>query len=96
MELDAGGGGYFRIYPYAFSRWALKRVNNHEARPGVFYFHPWELDPGQPRQRGIGLKTRFRHYTNLSRMKGRLRQLLTDFTWGRMDEIFLPGKEGRS
>lgn len=96
QNIPIGGGGYFRIYPYAFSRWALNRVNNHEAQPGVFYFHPWELDPAQPRQRGIGLKTRFRHYTNLARMQGRLRRLLTDFAWGRMDEVFLAGQEARS
>lgn len=96
QNIPVGGGGYFRIYPYAFSRWALHRVNNHEAQPGVFYFHPWELDPAQPRQRGIGLKTRFRHYTNLARMEGRVRRLLTDFSWGRIDEVFLPAREAQS
>lgn len=87
--LPCGGGGYFRLLPYPLSRWALRRVNAHDAQPAVFYFHPWEIDPGQPRQVGIGLRTRFRHYVNLARMEGRLARLLTDFQWDRMDEIFL-------
>ncbi len=88
-KLPCGGGGFFRLYPYAFSRWALRRINRRDAQPGMFYFHPWEIDPAQPRQRGIGLKTRVRHYLNLGRMESRLRRLLADFSWGRMDAIFL-------
>jgi len=83
-----GGGGYFRLYPYAVSRWALRRVNQSDGRSAVFYFHPWEIDPDQPRQQGIGLKTRFRHYLNLGRMERRLRRLAGDFRWARMDELF--------
>ncbi len=90
-KLPCGGGGYFRLFPYALSRWALQRVNQHDGESAVFYFHPWEIDPGQPRQAGIGLKTRVRHYLNLSRTEARLARLLGDFRWGRMDEIFLPG-----
>jgi Domain of unknown function (DUF3473) len=67
----------------------LKRVNNREGQPCIFYFHPWELDPDQPRQSGVSLKTRFRHYTNLSRMKQRIEALLLDFQWDRVDRIFL-------
>ena len=89
--LPCGGGGFFRLYPYRFSRWALRRVNAAEGRPAVFYFHPWELDPQQPRPDGVGLRSRFRHYLNLSRMAHRLERLLGDFRWGRMDEIFLAG-----
>jgi len=85
----AGGGGYFRLFPYPLSRWMIARVNQLEQRSGIFYFHPWELDPGQPRQAGVGLKTRFRHYLNLERMESRLRALAADFQWGRMDHIFL-------
>ena len=85
----AGGGGYFRLLPYAASRWALRRINSVDAQAGIFYFHPWELDPGQPRQRGIAFKTRFRHYLNLHRMEGRIARLLRDFQWGRVDHIFL-------
>ena len=64
-NLPAGGGGYFRLAPYALSRWAINRVNRVDRRPAIFYFHPWEIDPQQPRVNGIGLKTRFRHYVNL-------------------------------
>ncbi len=89
-NLPSSGGGYFRLLPYALSRWMLRKVNAEDREPAVFYFHPWEIDPGQPRVAGIDAKTRFRHYVNIARMEGRLAQLLADFRWGRMDEIFLP------
>jgi polysaccharide deacetylase family protein (PEP-CTERM system associated) len=89
-NLPSSGGGYFRLLPYALSRWMLRKVNAQDGEPAVFYFHPWEIDPGQPRVPGIDAKTRFRHYVNIPRMEGRLRQLLADFRWGRMDHIFLP------
>ena len=85
----ASGGGYFRLFPYAVSRWLLTQVNQGDTESAVFYFHPWEIDHDQPRIPGINAKTRFRHYLNLHRMEGRLRRLLADFEWGRMDEIFL-------
>lgn len=88
-NLPAGGGGFFRFWPYPVSRWLLQRVNQQDGQAGIFYFHPWELDPGQPRQHGIGLKTRFRHYVNLHRMEARLMALTRDFHWDRMDRIFL-------
>ncbi|MEO5333698.1 MAG: DUF3473 domain-containing protein, partial [Magnetococcus sp. YQC-5] len=88
-RIPCGGGGFFRLYPYGVSRWAWRRLNHGEKRPGVFYFHPWEMDPGQPRIQGIGLKTRFRHYLNLRRMEGRLTALWRDFQWGRMDQVFV-------
>ena len=87
-NLPAGGGGYFRLAPYALSRWAINRINQVDRRPAIFYFHPWEIDPQQPRVNGVGLKTRFRHYVNLNRTELKLRQLLTDFRWDRMDRIF--------
>lgn len=87
--LPCGGGGYFRLLPYALSRWAMRRVNSVDGQPCVFYFHPWEIDPQQPRQQGINLKTRVRHYLNLSRMETRLTHLLRDFKWQRMDRVFL-------
>ncbi|MFP4279428.1 MAG: XrtA system polysaccharide deacetylase [Halochromatium sp.] len=90
-KFPCGGGGYFRLFPYALSRWALRRVNRRDGASAVFYFHPWEIDPEQPRQAGIGLKTRVRHYLNLSRTEARLSQLLQDFAWDRMDAIFLQG-----
>jgi len=88
-NLPCGGGGFFRLYPYAMSRWALRQVNRTEAQAGMFYFHPWEIDPDQPRQKGISWKTRFRHYLNLGCMEKRLSHLLVDFNWDRMDRIFL-------
>ena len=88
-NLPAGGGGYFRLLPYALSRALIRRVNEVDRRPGIFYFHPWEVDPAQPRVPGTGLKARFRHYVNLRRTEPRLRRLLRDFRWRRMDEVFL-------
>ena len=90
-NLPCGGGGYFRLSPYGLSRWALRRVNGSAAQPCVFYFHPWEIDPAQPRLRGVGWKSRFRHYVNLRRMEPRLRRLLHDFAWDRMDRVFFSG-----
>lgn len=85
----ASGGGYFRLMPYGLSRWMLHRINRVDDLPAVFYFHPWEIDTDQPRIAGIGAKTRFRHYVNISRMEARLNRLLGDFRWGRMDRLFL-------
>ncbi len=87
-NLPAGGGGYFRLAPYALSRWALRRVNRIDRRPAIFYFHPWEIDPAQPRVAGTSLKTRFRHYVNLDKTEARLGRLLRDFHWGRVDQVF--------
>jgi len=88
-KFPCGGGGYFRLLPYRLSRWAMQRVNREDRQSCVFYFHPWEIDPDQPRQPRIGLKTRIRHYLNLTRMETRLEALLRDFAWDRMDRIFL-------
>ena len=88
-NLPAAGGGWFRLLPYEVSRWMLRRVNAQDQAPCMFYFHPWEIDPEQPRQQGLSAKTRFRHYVNLQRMPGRLRQLLNDFEWDRVDRVFL-------
>ena len=88
-NLPSGGGGYFRLWPYAVSRWFLQRVNMVDRQPVIFYFHPWEIDPDQPRQQAINFKTRFRHYLNLSRMEKRLAALTRHFHWGRMDQVFL-------
>jgi polysaccharide deacetylase family protein (PEP-CTERM system associated) len=89
-NLPAGGGGFFRLLPYSVSRWALRRVNRIDQRPAIFYLHPWEIDPQQPRIAGTSAKTRFRHYVNLSRTESRLSRLLRDFQWGRIDEVFAP------
>ncbi len=101
-NLPSSGGGYFRLLPYAMSRWMIRRVNRVDRQSAIFYFHPWEIDPGQPRVAGIDAKTRFRHYLNIPRMENRLEALLGDFRWGRMDDIFLgnaslhSGTTGRS
>jgi polysaccharide deacetylase family protein (PEP-CTERM system associated) len=88
-NIPAGGGGYFRLWPYTFSRWLLQRINHLEKHSAIFYFHPWEIDYEQPRQQGIDAKTRFRHYINLRHMEKRVRALTRDFSWDRMDRIFL-------
>ncbi len=88
-NLPAGGGGYFRLLPYALSRWMMRKVNDDDGESAIFYFHPWEIDPGQPRPEGIDLKSRFRHYVNLGRMEGRIKALTDDFAWDRMDRIFV-------
>lgn len=88
-NLPAGGGGYFRLLPYSASRWLIRQVNETDKKPAMFYFHPWEVDPEQPRVPGTTAKTRFRHYVNLSRTEDRLRRLMNDFSWGRMDDVFL-------
>ena len=81
INLPVAGGGYFRILPYSWTRWGIARLNDVEKRAAVFYLHPWEIDPGQPRLRA-GWLSRFRHYRNLSKTENRLRTLLTDFRFG--------------
>jgi polysaccharide deacetylase family protein (PEP-CTERM system associated) len=83
------GGGYFRLLPPVY-RAGLARVNRQEGLPGIFYFHPWEVDPGQPRVEGCGWKSRLRHYTNLSRMEAGLAGILRQFAWDRMDRVYAP------
>ena len=84
--IAAGGGGFFRLLPYAFSRWAIRQVNR-EGRPAVFYFHPWEIDPGQPRVASAPIKSKLRHYTRLGAMEGKLERAIHDFSWGRVDAV---------
>ncbi len=84
LNLPVSGGGYFRLYPYALSR-CLARQVNAEGRPFVFYLHPWEVDPDQPRV-DVGPLTRFRHYNNLAKCRGRLERLLRDFRFGTVSE----------
>ena len=86
-NLAAGGGGFFRMLPYMFSRWAIRQVNRQDTRPAIFYFHPWEIDPDQPRVPGAPLKSRIRHYSRLSAMEGKLQRLLRDFSWARVDAV---------
>jgi polysaccharide deacetylase family protein (PEP-CTERM system associated) len=95
-RLPCAGGGWFRFFPYAFSRWAIRRVNEHDRQPAIFYFHPWEVDVGQPRPSGLPAKSRFRHYLNLHRMEPRLERLIRDFRWGRVDRVFGVSPAGRA
>jgi polysaccharide deacetylase family protein (PEP-CTERM system associated) len=86
-RLAAGGGGFFRLLPFRFSSWAISRVNAGEARPAIFYFHPWEIDPGQPRVEEAPIKSRLRHYSRLSAMESKLLKLLKTHCWGRTDDV---------
>jgi len=95
-RLSAAGGGWFRATPLMVSRPLLARASKTLNGPLIFYFHPWEIDPGQPRQQGISVKTRFRHYLNPGRTRDRLSRLLRDFAWDRIDRVFLPNSVGRS
>lgn len=84
-NVPAGGGGYFRLYPWQVSKHLLSKVN-HQGRPFMFYVHPWEVDPDQPRLQKGGWATRFRHYVNLTSTERKLGSLLNDFQFGTMSE----------
>lgn len=86
LRLPVSGGGYFRILPYWVSRAGLRRINEHARRPFVFYLHPWEIDPGQPRVQ-VDWFSQFRHYTNLERCEERFERVLGDFSFGSMREV---------
>jgi polysaccharide deacetylase family protein (PEP-CTERM system associated) len=86
FNLPVAGGGYFRILPYWWTRWGIARINQGERAPAIFYLHPWELDPEQPRL-PAGLLSRFRHYRNLHDTEARLNQLLTDFRFGPLRQV---------
>jgi polysaccharide deacetylase family protein (PEP-CTERM system associated) len=97
-RIPCSGGGYFRLLPYPVFRANLRRWENTETMPGIFYTHPWEIDPGQPRIPVASRLSRFRHYVNLSKTEAKLRRLLRDFAWDRMDRVFageLTGRAGR-
>lgn len=84
-----GGGGWFRLLPYRVSSWGLKRINTVDRHPAVVYYHPWEFDPAQPRVGNASARARFRHYLNLERTEPRIRRLLREFRWGRIDQVFM-------
>lgn len=86
MNLPVAGGGYFRIFPYAWTRWGIRRINRGEGRPAIFYLHPWEIDPAQPRF-NAGFVSRFRHYRNLDKTEPRLRRLLRDFRFSTVRRV---------
>jgi polysaccharide deacetylase family protein (PEP-CTERM system associated) len=87
VRVSCAGGGHFRLLPYAWARWCLARLERRERRSGVFYLHPWEIDPGQPRVPGLPWRSRLRHYTHLDRMEAKLGRLLRDFSWDRLDAV---------
>jgi polysaccharide deacetylase family protein (PEP-CTERM system associated) len=86
-NIPIGGGGYFRFFPYTFTKWGLRRINRIDKRPFVFYLHPWEIDPAQPKMPEIDLKTRFRHYLNLGKTEQRFCHLLSDFKFSSMRNL---------
>jgi polysaccharide deacetylase family protein (PEP-CTERM system associated) len=86
VNLPVAGGGYFRILPYSWTRWGISRINERERQPAIFYLHPWEVDPGQPRL-SAGWLSRFRHYRNLDRTEDRLQRLLRDFRFAPLRQI---------
>jgi polysaccharide deacetylase family protein (PEP-CTERM system associated) len=85
-NFGAAGGGYLRLLPYSFTRWAIRQVNESESQPVMVYFHPWELDPGQPRI-PAPLRSRIRHYTNLSTMQNKVERLLHDFRFSTVSDV---------
>ncbi len=85
-KIGVAGGGYLRLIPYDLTRWAIRRLNENERQPAMVYFHPWELDPEQPRI-SAPLRSRLRHYTNLSRTEGRLERLLRDFRFSNLSDV---------
>lgn len=93
--IAAGGGGFFRLLPYGFSRWAIRQVNAVEGRPAIIYFHPWEIDPDQPRVADASLRSKVRHYSRLKAMADKLRKLAGEFHWGRVDAL-LDTERGRA
>jgi polysaccharide deacetylase family protein (PEP-CTERM system associated) len=94
IDVPASGGGYFRLFPYKFSEWLVARAARTNQAPAIFYLHPWEIDPDQPRQHQAPALSRFRHYLNLGRTEARLRRLLREFAWTRMDRLFLGEASG--
>ena len=93
INTGIGGGGYFRLYPYWLSKKRIDKFHQQEQKPYNFYFHPWEIDSEQPRVKEAPLKSKFRHYINLSRMEGKLKSLLKDYQWDTMKNVYLKQSE---
>ncbi|MBU1479799.1 MAG: DUF3473 domain-containing protein [Gammaproteobacteria bacterium] len=87
-QLPIAGGGYFRLMPYWLSSKLISKFIQEDRMPYMFYFHPWEVDPDQPRVAGAGSKSKFRHYVNLDKMEGKLDSLLTQFNWGSLGQVY--------
>lgn len=88
INIPIGGGGFFRLYPYSLSKWLITQFTNQTNLPYSFYFHPWEIDHMQPKMTGIPMKSSIRHYLNLQRMESRLQQLLDDFNWNTISNVY--------
>jgi len=91
-----GGGGYFRLYPYWLSKRRIDKFHQQEQKPYSFYFHPWEIDPEQPVIKEAPLKSKFRHYINLSRMECKLEKLLIDYRWDTVKSVYLNGNSNEN
>lgn len=87
-NIPISGGGYFRLYPYWLTRWAMKRFSQENEKPYIFYLHPWEVDPHQPRMSDLSVKTRFRHYLNLEKVESRIQAMLREFEWASMAQLY--------
>ena len=87
-RVSCAGGGHFRLLPYRWSKWCLGQLAADTDRIAAFYFHPWEIDPAQPRVAGLPLKSRLRQYRGLASMEDKLTRLLKDFRWDRLDHLF--------
>lgn len=87
-QLPVAGGGYFRLLPYWLSKRLINRYLKSSNSPYMFYFHPWEIDPEQPRINEASAKSKFRHYVNLGRMEGKLTSLLQDYQWNTVKQVF--------
>jgi polysaccharide deacetylase family protein (PEP-CTERM system associated) len=87
MRLPIAGGGYLRLFPVELIKWGIERINSKERQPAVLYFHPWEIDPDQPRIMEAGLKSRFRHYINLHRTEDKLSHLFNNLQFGTMSSV---------
>ncbi len=93
VNTGIGGGGYFRLYPYWLSNKRINQYLSTESAPYSFYFHPWEIDPNQPRVKKASFKSKFRHYINLGRMEGKIERLLIDYHWSTMADVYLDGTD---
>ncbi len=91
-RISCAGGGHFRLFPYRWSKWCLSRLAKEEGRTAAFYFHPWEIDPDQPKVKGLPLRSRLRHYTGQAVMEQKLGRLLQDFRWDRFDRLYDVGR----
>jgi polysaccharide deacetylase family protein (PEP-CTERM system associated) len=87
QNVPISGGGYFRLFPYPLIRKGLRSINEKERTPFLFYMHPWEIDPDQPRIKGVSSRSRFRHYVNLDKTEGRFLRLLNDFDFSSIKQM---------